>query len=136
MRLKLIQTQFDSSHGLPNKYNYSTAKDICKLTITCMKLPAFRQVVGTKTFRTSAVNYDKSHYKWENTNKLLGKKEYWIGCKTGVTDPAGPCFSGFYENLSTGDTYCIVILKSKTMDQRWVEVPKMLEWVLANKNSF
>lgn len=25
MRLKLIHTQFDSSHGLPNKYNYSTA---------------------------------------------------------------------------------------------------------------
>lgn len=128
MRLKLIHTQFDSSHGLPNKYNYSTAKDICHLTVTCMRLPAFRQVVGTRVHRTVAANNDKSHYRWDTTNKLLGKRDHWIGCKTGVTDPAGPCFSGYYENGA--DVYCIVVLKSKTMDQRWVEVPRMLDWVL------
>lgn len=79
-------------------------------------------------YRAVAANNDKSHYRWDTTNKLLGKRDHWIGCKTGVTDPAGPCFSGYYENGP--DVYCIVILKSKTMDQRWIEVPRMLDWAL------
>ena len=47
-RLKLTSTQFDSPHGLSNKCNFSTAKDICALSIACMKIPRFREVVGTK----------------------------------------------------------------------------------------
>lgn len=30
---------------------------------------------------------------WENTNKLLIKKN-WYGIKTGSTDSAGPCLAG------------------------------------------
>ena len=60
---------------------------------------------------------------------------HWIGCKTGVTDSAGPCFSGFYENNDTGDKYCVVVLGCKSMESRWVEVPKMVKWAIETKQA-
>lgn len=53
-------------------------------------------------------------YRWENTNKLLGKEGGFIGCKTGITDAAGPCFAGFYEK--DGLQLAIVVLSSKSME--------------------
>lgn len=38
---------------------------------------------------------------WENTNKMLKKKE-WFGLKTGITDQAGPCLASavtYYDNF-------------------------------------
>jgi serine-type D-Ala-D-Ala carboxypeptidase (penicillin-binding protein 5/6) len=46
-KLKMFQTNFDSPHGLANKYNYSTAYDLCLLTHKCMQIPLFREVVYT-----------------------------------------------------------------------------------------
>jgi D-alanyl-D-alanine carboxypeptidase (penicillin-binding protein 5/6) len=123
LRLKLSSTNFDSAHGLSNKHNYSTASDICKLSLACMKLPKFREVVNTRYYSTRPLNNDQFKYKWENTNKLLGDTR-WVGCKTGVTEPAGPCFSGFYENEE--DKYCVVVLHCKSMESRWKEVPRMV----------
>jgi len=138
-KLKMTSTSFDSPHGLVNKNNYSTAKDILLLSIACMKIPRFRKVVGTRVYCTHAANNQKSLYNWENTNKLLGRKEHqlhWVGCKTGVTESAGPCFSGFYENGETGDKYCVVVLSCKTMESRWVEVPKMVKWAIECKQAY
>ncbi len=81
-----------------------------------MRITRFREVVCTKKYSTKALNNEKSIYNWENTNKLLGRNEFWVGCKTGVTEPAGPCFSGFYEDIPKKNRYCIVVLSSKTME--------------------
>lgn len=35
--LNLIDTRFGNPHGLPNKYGQSTAIDIARLSIVCMK---------------------------------------------------------------------------------------------------
>ncbi len=37
-----------------------------------------------------------------------------IGCKTGITDAAGPCFSGYFEK--DDEKLIVVVLSSKTMD--------------------
>ena len=55
-KLKMSHTQFDSPHGFMNKCNYSTAKDIVHLSLTCMKMPRFRKVVNTKFYFTRAYN--------------------------------------------------------------------------------
>ena len=129
----MLSTQFDSPHGLSNRHNYSTARDILTLSIACMKISRFREVVGTKTHKTMSINSSKTIYSWENTNKLLGNHKNWVGCKTGVTDPAGPCFSGFYENKRKGQAYFVIVLKCKSMEQRWIEVPKMVKWAIKTK---
>jgi D-alanyl-D-alanine carboxypeptidase len=62
------------------------------------------------------------------------------GCKTGITQSAGPCFSGYFErNLilenesETIEHVIIIVLNSKTMECRWVEIPEMLNWFLEVK---
>jgi D-alanyl-D-alanine carboxypeptidase len=49
-KLRMFQTNFDSPHGMANKYNYSTAFDLCLLTNKCMQIPFFRKVVGTQIY--------------------------------------------------------------------------------------
>jgi D-alanyl-D-alanine carboxypeptidase len=101
------------------------------LTYYCMQIAEFRQVVVTSTIE---VETSMTSYEWSNTNLLLGHDNEseielfkgTLGCKTGVTKSAGPCFSGFF---SRGQNRCIVvILKSKSMEARWVEVPALVRW--------
>lgn len=103
-----------------------------------MEHPRFREVVNTKQHTYTAVSSlnttrKPTEYKWENTNKLLGTVDGFIGCKTGITDPAGPCFCGGYEK--DGEKYIVVVLSSKTMEQRWVEVPKIVDWAIKKKRA-
>jgi D-alanyl-D-alanine carboxypeptidase len=43
-------TNYDSPHGLMNKWNYSTAHDIAKLAYNLMKIDDLRTIVNTKTY--------------------------------------------------------------------------------------
>ena len=43
----MFDTFYDSPHGLRNERNFSTAYDVALLVHECMKIPLFRQVVGT-----------------------------------------------------------------------------------------
>lgn len=54
--------------------------------------------------------------KWENTNHMLGQQGY-IGCKTGITDAAGPCLSAAYQK--DGFFFVMILLNSKSMEARW-----------------
>ena len=38
-----------------------------------------------------------------------------VGCKTGITDTAGPCFAGFFEE-GHSISICVVVLNSKSME--------------------
>lgn len=55
-----------------------------------------------------------------------------LGCKTGVTQSAGPCFSGRFsrklKGKTTFDNCIVVVLNSKSMDSRWIEVPALVRW--------
>lgn len=128
-------TQYDSPHGLMNKSNYSSAEDQAILVSECMKIDPFRKIVGTKVFETKAISgfnkKDLTQYRWENSNKLLGNMDGLIGCKTGITNAAGPCFAGYYEKGSM--KLAMILCHSKSMDDRWVEIRNMVEWVTITK---
>lgn len=112
-RLRMFSSCFDSPHGLMNKYNYSSAYDVCLLTSHCMRIPLFSEVVKTLEYSAPS-RKSEAPYVWENTNKLLGVTPGFIGCKTGITDSAGPCFSGVF--TGKGESICIVVLNSKSME--------------------
>ena len=59
---------------------------------------------------------------------LLGKPGY-NGCKTGITEAAGPCCSVTY--AKDGQCFAIVLLNSISMKERWIEVPNLVEWVVS-----
>ena len=101
-------------------------------------------MVATPIFTTET---PLQNYEWINTNRLLpGAADYQeddqvveplkgtLGCKTGITQSAGPCFAGFFDRKSLGkgnqgrDRVIVVVLNSKTMEQRWVEVPQLVRW--------
>ena len=50
---------------------------------------------------------------------MLGLPNYY-GVKTGITDPAGPCLSAYYERGA--QSYIIVLLSSKSKEARWGEI--------------
>ena len=46
----LMQTYFDSPHGLQNIENLSTASDLAKLSAICMQNDIFKRIVSTKIY--------------------------------------------------------------------------------------
>lgn len=56
---------------------------------------------------------------------MLGQPGY-NGCKTGITDAAGPCVSVTYQK--DGFYYVIILLNAKSMEARWQEVPLLVEY--------
>lgn len=89
----MVNTYFDSPHGLCNILNISTAHDMAILTHKCMAIPLLAKIVKTLTYELKT---EKRLYEWQNTNKLLGFDfdedesavkvfKGTLGCKTGIT---------------------------------------------------
>lgn len=78
----LDQTHYANPHGLDSEDNYSTARDLAKLTTFAMENPVFHRVVSSK----SAVFGSRI---FTNHNKLLWCYEGTVGVKTGYTKSAG-----------------------------------------------
>lgn len=131
----MTQTHFDSPHGLMNVQNVSTAHDMAKLAAKCMTYPFFKKITSTKEYtcrpklRASDAEHD-FEYTWVNTNKLLNKSGF-TGCKTGITEAAGPCLAASFKKDQMN--YVVVILQSKSMEARWEEVPKLIQWAIMKK---
>lgn len=60
--------------------------------------------------------------------KLAYNGGYIVGCKTGITQSAGPCFAGFYEHEELGIQLALIVLHSQTSDLRWHEIRQMVRW--------
>jgi D-alanyl-D-alanine carboxypeptidase (penicillin-binding protein 5/6) len=92
-KLGLSKTHFSDFSGLPDpgEYTtYSTVRDLVSLGRDAMRLPTFRSVVGTRTYRVAAAKDHDAHV-WSNLNLLLGRYAGATGIKTGFTDAAGDC---------------------------------------------
>jgi D-alanyl-D-alanine carboxypeptidase len=131
----MSNTFYANPHGLINQHSHSTAADQAKLTFQCLKYDMIKEVCSKKFYTCEIEQFDQSTRiaTWENTNKLLGK-EGWRGLKTGVTTAAGPCFSGYYEKGE--DSYIVVLLCSSSMDIRWVEAPRLVNWMIESRRKF
>ena len=102
----------------------SCAFDIGRLSYFALKSEVFREIVETKSH--DCVFWDEhgsqKSLRWENTNKLLGRQS-WRGVKTGITLKAGPCLS------CADDKYIIVLLNSRSMEDRWDEAQILRNYV-------
>ena len=84
--LGLRGTRFGNPVGLDMPRTYSTAADLAKLTQAAMKVPRFSSVVGRRkaTLRSGA-----KVRRISNRNKLVQRKRWVTGVKTGHTLAAG-----------------------------------------------
>ena len=122
--LGLKNSHFAVAHGMHHEDNYSTAADIAKLSCHAMENSYFREIVKQQFHTCPSTQFPDHVYNWENTNQLL--KEGYSGIKTGITGSAGPCLSASIRK----DNYnvVVVVLSCCSMDSRWFEVPKLVNW--------
>ena len=86
--LGLVNTHFESPHGLDSDGHYTTAYELALLSDYALKNKTFIQIVGTSNFTISINGYPKS---LTNTNELLGNLNGVYGIKTGFTTQAKNC---------------------------------------------
>ena len=55
-QLGMDNTNFTNPHGLTQGEHYSTARDLAKLTLECMKYPKFRKIVSTYQYTCYPTN--------------------------------------------------------------------------------
>ena len=83
----MTNTTFSNPHGLDEETkNYSTARDMAKLSRYAYKNETYRKIIGTEEYR---VQTDCKSYLWYNRMKLLGDYKYCTGGKNGYTPSAG-----------------------------------------------
>jgi len=84
--LGLTQTRFKNAHGLDEKGQHSSARDLAVLARYAMTKPEFREIVRRKSAR---IGSGARAEKVDNTNLLIGNYQGANGVKTGWTSKAG-----------------------------------------------
>ena len=134
-------TNFANPHGLPNASHVSTARDMSKIAMYCMKNERFRQIVSTPRAVMNWINPAGRTILCENTNELLYKDERShinapynpaeiTGIKTGYTDAAGPCLAAGAKRNNV--EVIAVVLHCATHDARFDDAAKLLNYGLEN----
>lgn len=124
--LNLENTSFDNPAGFDSANNFSTAKDLAKVTEESLKDATLSRIFATK--ETDILSLDKKYtHKLYNLNKLLSQVSGVLGVKTGTTPLSK-------ENLVTlverdKKRVLIVLLGS---DDRFGETTKLIDWVYSN----
>ena len=119
-------SHFANPNGLPNPNHYSTAADMARIAVYCMKNPAFREIVGT---RRTSIHWLYPKDKWSelnNTNELLGKFKGADGIKTGWTRAAGGCLAA---SAKRGEIELIaIIMHSPDHDTRFDDAAALFNY--------
>ncbi|MGL4740582.1 MAG: D-alanyl-D-alanine carboxypeptidase family protein, partial [Sarcina sp.] len=84
----IIDSNYQSPHGLDSAMHFSSAYDLAVLSAKAMENKTFRTIVGTKE-----ITRDKSGFTrdYRNINKILWRIPNANGIKTGYTGQAGKC---------------------------------------------
>ncbi len=123
--LGMANSAFLNPHGLTQKGQYSTARDIAKLARHAYRQPSIR---GPLTIRS----YDFIHNngkvsKLTNTNRLLKRLPFATGMKTGTTRASGKCLVA--SGSLHGRTVIAVVLGSSPA-AIWNDSEALLRWAL------
>ena len=104
-------THFVNPHGLHDAKHYSTAYDLALMARYAVKMPAFNDIVRTKTTHIErSINSEDVFVK--NSARFLWKFDGADGIKTGYTREAGRCFVG----SATRDGWRLITVVLKSND--------------------
>ncbi|MEI3337873.1 MAG: D-alanyl-D-alanine carboxypeptidase family protein [Clostridium sp.] len=119
--LGLLDSHFQSPHGLDMTDHYSSAYDLALLTAKGMEYKEFREIVGTKEISQSKYNFTRDY---SNINKILWKIQGANGVKTGYTGQAGKCLVSSIDYK--GKDIIIVVLNCP---DRWNVTEKIFNYI-------
>lgn len=118
----ILDSHFESPHGLDSNGHYSSAYDLAILTSKGMNYDLFREVVGSKQISKDKYNFTRDY---NNINKILWMIPGANGVKTGYTGGAGKCLVSSINNQ--GKDIIIVVLNCP---DRWNVTDKIYKHVL------
>ena len=122
--LGLINSHFESPHGLDSSKHYTCAYDLALLTTKAMESELFCQICGTKSITRDASNFTRDY---NNINKILYKIPEANGVKTGYTGQAGKCLVSSVKH--EGRNIIIVVLNCS---DRWNVTENIYKYVVDN----
>jgi len=118
----ILDSHFESPHGLDSSNHYSSAYDLAILTAKGMDYDLFREIVGSKQISKEKYNFTRDY---NNINKILWKIPGANGVKTGYTGQAGKCLVSSINK--DGKDIIIVVLNCP---DRWNVTDKIYNYVL------
>lgn len=118
----ILDSHFESPHGLDSSNHYSSAYDLAILTSKGMDYDLFREIVGSKEISKEKYNFTRDY---NNINKILWRIPGANGVKTGSTGQAGKCLVSSVNN--NGKDVIIVVLNCP---DRWNVTDKIYNHVL------
>jgi D-alanyl-D-alanine carboxypeptidase (penicillin-binding protein 5/6) len=130
--LGLTNTKFDSFDGIGSGSNYSTPRDLTKMTSSALKSANFRAIVKTKKYTAKTVTKTggtRTMATWVNTNGLLNSYSGTIGVKTGSGPEAKYCL--VFAATRKGKTVIGTVLTSSSSTQRATDATKLMNYGFA-----
>lgn len=117
----ILNSHFESPHGLDSQKHYSSAYDLALLTSKAMKNPLFREIASSKQISKTKYNFTRDY---ANINKILHLIPNANGVKTGYTGQAGKCLVSSVNH--NGRDIIIVVLNCT---DRWNQTAKIYNYV-------
>lgn len=125
--LGLVNTHFETPHGLDSEEHYTTAYELAILTDYALNNKVFAEIVKTKSCN---ININGQLRTINNTNELLGNLNGVYGVKTGFTNGAGRCL---VTSIKRGDLDVIcIVLGADTKKIRTVDSINLIEYTFNN----
>ncbi|MDP4089130.1 MAG: D-alanyl-D-alanine carboxypeptidase family protein [Bacillota bacterium] len=117
----LVDTHFESPHGLDSVMHYTTAYDLALLTAKAKETREFNEIVAAKIVTKEQYGFSRG---FNNINKILWFLPQANGVKTGYTGKAGKCLVSSVNK--DGNDIIIVLINCP---QRWQETKKIYEYI-------
>lgn len=124
LEIGLLNSNFESPHGLDSVNHYSTAYDLALVTAKAKEIELFNEIVSSKDIEAKDYNFTRSYH---NINKILWFLPSSTGVKTGFTGRAGKCL---VTSVKIQNREVIIITLNCT--PRWAETKKISEYVDKN----
>jgi D-alanyl-D-alanine carboxypeptidase (penicillin-binding protein 5/6) len=124
LEIGLLNSHFESPHGLDSANHYSTAYDLALVTAKAKEIKLFNEIVGSKDIDAKDYNFTRSYH---NINKILWLLPNSTGVKTGFTGKAGKCL---VTSVKIQNRDVVIITLNCT--PRWEETKKISEYVDKN----
>lgn len=124
--LHLTNTHFVNPIGFDHADQYTTPKDLARLSMYALENPIVNKFVGVAQITVSDTTFTYFH-PLKNVNQLLGKIPGVSGVKTGWTQAAGECLVSTAQR--NGEKILIVLLGS---ENRFGETEQLINWTFTN----
>ncbi|MGL4730361.1 MAG: D-alanyl-D-alanine carboxypeptidase family protein [Clostridium sp.] len=121
LQIGMLNSHFESPHGLDSQNHYSTAYDLALATKKAKENPIFQKIVSSKTVAKTEHGFTRDY---QNINKLLHQMPNANGVKTGYTGGAGKCLVSSV-NMGEGD----IIIVTLNCTPRWKETKRIFDYV-------